>query len=463
MFWVGMVLLFLAGYTKHVLTLSTGPTVLVNDAREYWTRGGRIADGDWLQREEAVNYRTPLYPLLIAGCRRVFGPYALFALAVIQHVLQLATGLITAAICWGISGKRWVTFVGYAMSVLCMTRPWYANVVLTETLFVHLMTVSFAALVAYHLRPSTPRAAAFGAALALAILTRPIPKYLWLPLLGLFFLHAVNRTDRRRIAGHVLMAGCALTAVLLPWGIRNAVVFDEATVASVPPINKWVVCFHAGSAANLPIPDSPAGRRLVQLLPRLTQGNAEIRDGYRVIARLRAAGLRDADIDNLISAVCIDAIREHPQTFGWKTFKRFVNYWRCSVKPYPFYAEYPRTGAGDYDGQVRWRWEPLASWYESWLRLSPSQQLHWLEFDSLLCGVGTLLLIARRPTRAIGLSLAAIFLYFSIVTAALEIECYRYRLVLDPCLIVASVCGLLSGDSWKRHPFDPGAQHSPEA
>jgi len=442
-FWCLFAVLFLASGTKHVLTFCTGPTVLENDASGYWEWGGRVADGDWLQVEGAVNFRGPLYPAFLGLCQWAFDSEALLAVAVLQHLLQMVTGLMTAAISWAITRNRLVVLAAYGMSVLCVTRPWYANVVLTETLFLFVMTAAVGGLVVYHLRPSTAGAAAFAALLGVAILTRPVPKLLWLPLAITFFLHVQNRSDLRRILKHVAVAGVVLFGVLAPWSIRNRLIFEDAAVAKVPPINKWVVCFHAQSAADLPIPDTAAGDQLRAVLPDIDRNDALRRDGYEVLRRLEDAGLSERERDDLVTAVCLDAIEEHPLTFGGKTIKRFVNFWRCAVKEYPFYSTYARGPAADYEGQRTWRIEPVAGWYEQVLHRSPSSHFHWLELDSLLCGLGTLLLVIRRRTRAIGLSLAIIFVYFAAVTAALEVENYRYRMVIDPCIIVATVCGLL--------------------
>jgi hypothetical protein len=443
-FWCLLIALFLTSGTKHVLTFATGPTVLKNDAHEYWSRGGRVAEGDWLQVDDAVNYRGPLYPTFLGLCRWAFGSQALLGVAVLQHLLHMVTGLMTAAISWVITRRRLVVLAAYGMSVLCVTRPWYANVVLTESMFLFLMTATFGALVVYHRRPSTPAAAIFAVLLGLSILTRPIPKLLWLPLVTLFFLHVSQWADLRRILRHAVVAGLALWGVLAPWSIRNRLIFENASVARVPPINKWVVCFHDQSAADLPIPDTAAGDRLRALLPEIDSDNTLRRDGYEVIRRLQDTGLSEEEVDDLITAACLDAIEEHPRTFGWKAVKRFVNFWRCSVKKYPFYSTYRCDRTCDFEGQVTWRFEPFASWYEQVLLRCPSGRLRWMELDSLACGLGTLLLIIRRRTRTIGLSLATIFLYFAAVTAALEVENYRYRMVLDPCIIVASVCGLMS-------------------
>ncbi|HUG89346.1 MAG TPA: hypothetical protein VML55_00840 [Planctomycetaceae bacterium] len=436
-------LLFLADCAKHVLTFSLGPVPIVLDASGYWILAGDAAAGDWLQFGNRIDYRTPLYPIALGVFRGLFGDGALLAAVVWQHVLVVATGLLAALICFQVTGSRWAALAGYGLSAVCLTRPWFANTLLNETLFTFLLTATVAALVGYHRRPSAARSIAWCALLGLTILARPVPQLVWVPLGGLCFYHATRWGGRtqsvRRIAVHVAVGLLALAAVLSPWYVRNWVVFDGVFLARLPAVDKWQVCFQDGAGAHLPIPASPAGERLLALIGT-PDGDVPDRYSYAVVAALADEGLSEREIDELVSDVCADAIREHPLEFAWAAFKRFVNFWRCVVAEYPFYAgedEY----AGQFDGQRTWRFEPLARPYERVLEDVPSRRLRWNELAALLCGLGTLLLIVDRRTRVIGLSLAAVFAYFAAVIAAVGIENYRYRMVLEPCMIVAIVAG----------------------
>src|SRR5690606_35390841 len=122
----------------------TGPAVIVDDAWEYWHRGQLVCDGNWLQLGDDVDYRTPLYPIFLGTMQKLFGEYALLAAVVAQHLLQIGAGLMTAWTCWLLTSSRLVTLAGYALSVACVTRAWYANVTLTGTMFMFLMTATLA-------------------------------------------------------------------------------------------------------------------------------------------------------------------------------------------------------------------------------------------------------------------------------------------------------------------------------
>ncbi|QDT57226.1 hypothetical protein Pan44_52940 [Caulifigura coniformis] len=440
--------------TKHALTFCTGPAVIVDDAREYWERGLLVRDGDWLQIDDEVDYRTPLYPIFLGTMQSLFGSNALFATVIAQHLLQMCSSLMTAWMCWLLTGSRLVTVAGYALSVACVTRAWFANVTLTGTLFMFLMTATLTALAGYYRKPAAWKMAFTGGLLAAATLVRPIPQMLWLPLFGLVFLMpALPRVQRLK---HALAGGLALLSVLAPAMLRNQLNHDAPYVAKVPPINKWVVCFHDQSAANLPIPDTAAGRQLLKLLPELEHTfDPDIRNGYRVLRRLKEVGLSDEQVDKLVTATCFDAVRANPGVFTWKTFKRLGNFWRTSVDEYPYYSTYDFRNPKAHVGQHTWRFEPIASWYEIILSHTLSNSVHWLEIDFVACMLGTLLLIRRPETRFFGLSLAIIFIYFPVITALLEIESYRYRRVLEPLIVVAIVAGLVGHWEAKRRTKEP--------
>jgi hypothetical protein len=158
----------------------------------------------------------------------------------------------------------------FGLCALSLMRPWFANLICPETLFMFLFVASFGALCAYHQRPGFVRAMAFGMLLALTILVRPVPKLLWIPLVGLFLLQAtswgVERRAMRTVFGHALAAAVMLALILSPWYARNWAVFGEPFVARLPPVNKWQVCFQGGSAARLSIPQTPSGHKLLSLL-----------------------------------------------------------------------------------------------------------------------------------------------------------------------------------------------------
>jgi len=441
-FWPILAILFTLALAKHGLTFATGSPALEYDALDYWQRGVRIAEGDLFQYQQAVSYRGPVYPLFLGTMRWLFQDRALMLVAAVQHLMQIGTGLLTAFLVWRTTANRLAVAVAYATSVSCVTQPWFANLVLTESMFMFAMTAVMACLMQWTSQPSRRWATAFGVMYGVAMLVRPIPKLLWVPLLFVVICEAIRRAAVREVRKDILAGSLACLAIIMPWALRNFLIFNTASVASVPPINKWVVCFHDGSCADLPIPITPEGNYLRQIIPAIDSDKSQ-RNGYRVIDQLRASGLTDAETDRLISKVCLDALLQNPDRFCTQFARRCINFWRTPVKPYPFYSDYVPGLSTNTRIQRQWRCPDIAGVYEQLLlRHAPSSTLLWVEFESLLCGLGTLVLICRRDSRPVGMILALTFLYFMLVTSALEVENVRYRLILDPCMIWATVCGL---------------------
>ena len=439
--WLCFALLLLVSCTKRALLFGVGPGPIAMDAIEYWRIAGDVAAGDWLQRTGGIDYRTPLYPTFVALHRRWLGDHSLVALVFSQHVLLLGANLITAWVCWRVSRSRWVGLLAFGFAEMSLLRDWAANVVLTEALFTFLLTAAIAALVMYHQRPSLGGAAAAAVLLGLAILVRPVPQWLGLPLVGLFFFHcsrwAVRRRAPRTIVRHALAAAAILALLLAPWCVRNWAVFGKPFLSRLPAVNKWQVCFQGASAARLPIPPGSAGERL-RALVGTADGDLADRYCYAVVSALQSKGMSKEEIDALVSDVCLQAICRHPLQFAWPALKRFVNFWRCTANDPPYIH---CRGVPDFAGQRTWQWVTDTSWFRKLLAQSPAHWLRWNEFYTVLVGSGTLLMIVRRRTRAAGLSLAAVFAYFAAVTAGVEIENYRYRMVLEPATIVVVVCG----------------------
>jgi hypothetical protein len=235
LFWLIFALLFLISCGKRFLTFALGPGAFEGDVLQYWALGEQVAAGDWLFFASDVDYRMPLYPMLLGLFQRVFGPHALVAVVIAQHAIMMGTNKLVALTCWLTTRSRVATLVGYGLSIACLTEAWLGNAIVTEPLFTFFLTATVCALAAYHLRPSFCASAVFAVLLGLAVMVRPVPKLLWLPLVALFFLNATRwayaRYSPGRIAAHALVAIALYFAVLTPWYVRNWVRFDKLFLA----------------------------------------------------------------------------------------------------------------------------------------------------------------------------------------------------------------------------------------
>lgn len=239
----------LVGLTARLIyALAVAPDLPARgDTLLYHYLANGIADGDGYVRpfselltgapQPTASY-PPLYPLYLA----LFSLVGLDSLEAHRAVSCLLG--TTAVVLIGLLGRRLAgERVGLIAAALAAVYPQLVMVdgtVITEALYAPLVAAIL--LLAYRLldAPSRGRAAALGAAIGLAVLTRS-ESLLLVALLALpACLLAVRARPRWRAAAPLAAVALAATAlVLAPWAVRNLVVMDELVVltgtAATPP------------------------------------------------------------------------------------------------------------------------------------------------------------------------------------------------------------------------------------
>lgn len=162
--------------------------------------------------------RTPLYPGLLAGLYGVFGETVLAV-----QLTQALLGAATAVLVWWIGRRLFGTAVGIISASAFALYPlaiWYASAVFSETLFTFLLT-GFVAMVLWWFDVRGCRlAAASGAVLGLAMLTRPVA--LLLPfVIGVAIL--VRRRSAPGLLSEFALFLLAVGLAIAPWTVRNYV------------------------------------------------------------------------------------------------------------------------------------------------------------------------------------------------------------------------------------------------
>lgn len=433
-------------FAKHTLMLGVDPPPPQLDGYEYWRLGGQLASGDWLLQNEKGAFRTPGYPLFLAPFHALFGKLALFATFAGQHLLIMATSLVTAAICGRVSGRSLAAVLGYGLSALCYSRDWHANLVLSETLFTFLLMLAIAALTHFCSRRSLVAAGSIGLLIGLATLVRPISTYLWVPVALVFVLPRFRwwrASDGQlpswfSVVGQVAVLVAAVYIALAPWLLRNQVLFGSPFMTQFIGRNLWVVTFEDQFGAGLKLGDGPASSELKQRLAEF-DGQVIIHDTWSVSDALTATGLPDDEIDALMLRVCRELIAEARPQVAYKTFRRTVNFWRCVSNPFPFYDW--NSDQTDYFGQWIWKSPSVTAVYRWANQFAASRSLRLNELAVLGVLLGALRLASRHSTRALAAGFLLTLLYFNAVTAALEVPSYRYRMILEPLMIVVFVSG----------------------
>ncbi|MGI9474300.1 MAG: ArnT family glycosyltransferase [Rubripirellula sp.] len=433
--------LLLLTIIKIAAVLARGPVPIEMDASEYWKLSALVMEGDLLLSAKQIAYRTPVYPWFLAIARLIAGPQALMTIIVLQGLCALGTILIAATIASRAtklpSAYAWTLIV----SLPTVSALVFGAAVLSESLFVFLMMVHLLAILDYAKYGTKSRAVWAGVTFALTLLTRPIAILLWIPHL-IFLLNIHNRKNSRlRALGmrtfplrtrllHLVIACLAVATLTLPWMMRNQAIFGSPFITEFVGRNVWIVTFQDGSGAGLDLPDGAEAEELVRRLDSVGASESW-RNTWHVSQALVRSGLDDANADRLMKSVSLAAAREDPRTFGYKAFRRVVNFWRCAATDLPPQGLETRN----YFHQDTWQHSvPPVDWAIQY-RWSQSVLLNTLLLGGLVGAI--ILLIINGPTRPYGLWMALILGYFSVVTGILEIPAYRYRIVTEPLVATA--------------------------
>ncbi len=438
-FLVLILLLLIA--TKTAAVLLQGPVPIQRDAFGYWKLSALVMQGDLLMLQDPIAYRTPIYPWFLAILRFQCGSHTLQILAVIQGMFSLGSLIIAASIAARITKLPKAFALTLAVSVPIVSSLVFDAAVLSESMFIFLFMLNLLAILDYAKYGTATRASWAGFTFAMTLLTRPIVMLIWIPhLFFLLLIHLRKNGRLRRLSikpipyrvrtYHLLLAGLIVTGCSAPWMLRNQLLFGKPFLTEFVGRNIWIVTFRDGSGAGLEMPLSGSAD---QLRERLNQVDAadQWQDTWEVSNALVRSGLNDAAADQLMKKVALQAAQQNKSTFAYKAFRRVINYWRCPA------TELPSQGnsGGPFFGQQTWRHSSSIIDFALQNRFSQSVILNtWLLSGLAFCVV---LLMVNYPTRAYGIWIFTMLAYFSLVTGILEIPDYRYRIVVEPLVVLS--------------------------
>lgn len=198
---------------------------------------GRPRRGFSPLRSDLVFY-PPVYPYFVGALFRAFG-----TMAAVPWAQALCGALTVPAV--GLVGRRaFGPRTGLLAAGLAAFYPdllWFAAHFWSETVFLLLLWWALERTLAASVASSWRVAAVAGALWGLATLTREVSLYL-VPLAAVYLVFAVPGrpapATRRLARAAGLVAACAL--VVLPWTIRNAIVFRAfIPVSTMGSLNLW--------------------------------------------------------------------------------------------------------------------------------------------------------------------------------------------------------------------------------
>ncbi len=202
------------------------------DSKLYFEIARNLLSGNGFATDQGPTaFVSPLYPIFLAGCMSLFGEN-LVAISLIQAFLSALACVYIYKIAGEIFKNSTVAFVaGFLAAINYELILWSNAQLLTESIYVVLLSAGVLTLIKgiekdgrylFYMSLS-------GFFFALASLTRPIVIAV---ALGIFtILIVASIFGDRKWQGAVIFV-LLFGAVMLPWGIRNYLVFDSFTISS---------------------------------------------------------------------------------------------------------------------------------------------------------------------------------------------------------------------------------------
>ncbi len=161
-------------------------------------------------------YRTPVYPVFLAGVYAIFSPGSRAV-----YLLQAAISSVVCCLIYVIARQFWNRHRAVVAALLCCTDAFaahYVGSIMTETVFTLLMSCGVFLLVRGYETGQSRTMALAGALLGLAVLCRP--ESVFFPLFAAATLTWVSPSKRTSLRLGLVLAGCAMLATA-PWLVRN--------------------------------------------------------------------------------------------------------------------------------------------------------------------------------------------------------------------------------------------------
>ena len=376
--------------------LATHDQALAGDQVEYHREGVLFTEGHWWWSTTPFGIphpslaKAPVYPLWVGALYRLGGVHPGWVKAA-----QVVFGVAVIVLTWALAKRLFGPPAAIAAAFLVAIYPMafqYEELLYSESIATPLLLAVL--LLAWTRRPTPWRAAATGAVLGVAMLTRPS-----FGVLGAAILVAwIALAGWRRGVGLTVLAGAVAALVIAPWTLRNHHVDGGFTPISYQDAAYYGV-FNDESAHDKQHPWAwrpvPAGYLKVFRQPT---------SDHEFAARLRTLGR--------------DYIRKHPTS----VFKAF--YWNGINRTFDLRTPSSAQFEAPFEGRVGW-FSKLGAW------------------SYLLVALAALAGLWRHRRRR-GLVLAVLALFFATAVAYTGDGGTRYRAPLEPLFAILAVAAFVS-------------------
>ena len=434
--------------SKLVAFEASGPGPLAADAGQYWALGSQVADGDLWMTRDPIAYRTPGYPWTLGTIQTLCGAESWRVTSRLQYVAVALTTVLTFFWTWRLTRNLWLANMALLLRAVSVAGPSYASLMLTESFMQPVFLTTVWLLSEIPNQASLRRWVLIGGGLALGLLFRPVTVALAPVVLVVIGLEVWPQGRARwwREVGWRLGIAAGITFALIgPWCVRNWVLFGKPAPVVFLGRELWIATFGPGRPDGAPLPESPEAEQIRQSLRASSRPDLDWGINWHVSPVLTDAGLSDAQADDLMQTVAWQAIRRDPLRAVLRTTWRTIDFWRVVYDRELLLYGDQLTPETTPSGQQVWGTEADRAWRARWLDLGPENWLLVMELGSLLGLVGALGLAVAPETWRTGVVMGGVLVATCLLTAALDLPNYRYRMILEPLLIVGGVAG---GASW---------------
>jgi 4-amino-4-deoxy-L-arabinose transferase-like glycosyltransferase len=184
-------------------------------------------------------FRTPVYPFFIATVYSVFGKFPQ-AILIVQYFLDSVTAIFIPLIFYRIFGNVKYSYISGLFYAINPFAIFYSNLILTETLFTCILTLSVYFLILFLRNQQMKYLISSSFLLGIGTLCRPISLYL--PLLLVAFVLTIGNRMKDKIINCLIFL-MIFYITLLPWYIRNYQKYDFWTLSAIS--DKNIFCYEA--------------------------------------------------------------------------------------------------------------------------------------------------------------------------------------------------------------------------
>jgi 4-amino-4-deoxy-L-arabinose transferase-like glycosyltransferase len=430
------------------------PAFVTKDSIEYVEPALALVDGGQFALAQR---RTPVYPIVMAGSVALFGR-DLLAITFAQHLLGVGTALFTYGIGRLAFGRAAGLLAGLG-AALSSPLLIYEHYLITESVFTFFLILSILLMVAGLRSERRAYLALGGLALGLAALTRPVGQAVLvaLPFAALF----VFRRWRPSIMAVALAGGC-FALLVVPWAIRNQVVYGTAAAASTGRflISRSVkhernFVFYEDAVGAYP-GEAPARTKARKIAQEVTDKRPE---PGQVFQRIRDnLGLTEAQTDAMLKDIALEAIMRDPMLWVYGTFEMCYEllkgapkeeevHWHQEVHAQPRVANQWGRFNGLLEAPPPAHVNEAAEAEALAQIFRPTRVAWWIVGLGLVGALLALVVPAHRPAL---LPFLVAFVLIA-VSAMLVGDVPRYRYPVDPLMYVMAAGGLVGtvGVVWR--------------